>query len=57
MSFCGDRRASEIHLEKAHKSNPLRRGACMLGAIPQRALIRSAAVFEEVRSERSTVML
>ena len=30
MLFCGDRRASEIHSEKAHTSNTLRRGACIL---------------------------
>ena len=57
MLFCGDRRSSEAHSEKAHKSNALRRGAGMLAAIPQKALVCSAAVFEEVHPESTTVMV
>ena len=44
MSFGGDRRASEVHSEKAHKSNTFRRSAGMLAAIPQRTLACSAAM-------------
>ena len=46
MSFCAD-----------HRANTLRKGADMLAAIPRRALVCSAAVFDEVRSERAALML